>query len=221
MFVYRWSVLALRFGLPTLSFYPMGSFVLRVQGDSFISCLLISMFPGFLFCKNKIYLPGPCHWKGSIFTKEDEETNSFICIFIMLQQRVVVSWRPWTAWSSLPTIRATTPTGWRVCGPSRSARPSSWSLTHSTRSRAMISLRHTTHYNPSPVRISGDLNWIHVHSCICTRQRMNATCWHNNVGRCCSNMLRSFALALTEWSVTCGWRHPHIPINGNHGAIYI
>ena len=34
MFVYGWSVLGLRFGLLVLSFYPMGSFVLRVEGDS-------------------------------------------------------------------------------------------------------------------------------------------------------------------------------------------
>ena len=30
----RWSVLVLRFGLLILSFYPKGSFVLRVEGDS-------------------------------------------------------------------------------------------------------------------------------------------------------------------------------------------
>ena len=34
MFVYGWSVLELRFGLLILSFYPVGSFVLRVEGDS-------------------------------------------------------------------------------------------------------------------------------------------------------------------------------------------
>ena len=34
MFVYDWSVLELRFGLLILSFYPMGSFVLRVEVDS-------------------------------------------------------------------------------------------------------------------------------------------------------------------------------------------
>ena len=34
MTLYRWSVLELRFGLLILSFYPMGSFVLRVKGDS-------------------------------------------------------------------------------------------------------------------------------------------------------------------------------------------
>ena len=34
MFVYGWSVLGLRFGLLILSFYPMGSFVLRVGVDS-------------------------------------------------------------------------------------------------------------------------------------------------------------------------------------------
>ena len=34
MFVYGWSVLGLRFGLLVLSFYLMGSFVLRVEGDS-------------------------------------------------------------------------------------------------------------------------------------------------------------------------------------------
>ena len=34
MTLYRWSVLGLRFELPVLSFYPMGSFVLRVEGDS-------------------------------------------------------------------------------------------------------------------------------------------------------------------------------------------
>ena len=34
VFVYRWSVLRLRFGLLILSFYPVGSFVLRVEGDS-------------------------------------------------------------------------------------------------------------------------------------------------------------------------------------------
>ena len=32
--LYRWSVLGLRFGLLVLSFYPFGSFVLRVEGDS-------------------------------------------------------------------------------------------------------------------------------------------------------------------------------------------
>ena len=32
--LYRWSVLGLRFGLLVLSFYPVGSFVLRVEGDS-------------------------------------------------------------------------------------------------------------------------------------------------------------------------------------------
>ena len=32
--LYRWSVLGLRFGLLVLSFYPMGSFVFRVEGDS-------------------------------------------------------------------------------------------------------------------------------------------------------------------------------------------
>ena len=34
MTLYRWSVLELRFGLPILSLYPMGPFVLRVEGDS-------------------------------------------------------------------------------------------------------------------------------------------------------------------------------------------
>ena len=34
MTLYRWSVLGLRFGLLRLSFYPMGSFVVRVEGDS-------------------------------------------------------------------------------------------------------------------------------------------------------------------------------------------
>ena len=34
MTLYRWSVLELRFGLLILSFYRMGSFVLRVEGDS-------------------------------------------------------------------------------------------------------------------------------------------------------------------------------------------
>ena len=34
MTLYRWSVLGLRFGLLVLSFYLMGSFVLRVEGDS-------------------------------------------------------------------------------------------------------------------------------------------------------------------------------------------
>ena len=34
MILYRWSVLRLRFGLFVLSFYPMGSFLLRVEGDS-------------------------------------------------------------------------------------------------------------------------------------------------------------------------------------------
>ena len=34
MTLYRWSVLELRFGLLILSFYLMGSFVLRVEGDS-------------------------------------------------------------------------------------------------------------------------------------------------------------------------------------------
>ena len=34
MTLYRWSVLGLRFGLLILSFYPMGSLVLRVEGDS-------------------------------------------------------------------------------------------------------------------------------------------------------------------------------------------
>ena len=34
MTLYRWSVLGLKFGLLILSFYPMGSFVLRVEGDS-------------------------------------------------------------------------------------------------------------------------------------------------------------------------------------------
>ena len=33
MSVYRWSVLGSRFGLLILSFYPMGSFVLRVKDD--------------------------------------------------------------------------------------------------------------------------------------------------------------------------------------------
>ena len=34
MTLYRWSVLGLRFGLLVLSFYPMESFVPRVEGDS-------------------------------------------------------------------------------------------------------------------------------------------------------------------------------------------
>ena len=34
MFVYGWSVLELKFGLLVLSFYPMRSFVLRVEVDS-------------------------------------------------------------------------------------------------------------------------------------------------------------------------------------------
>ena len=34
MTLYRWSVLGLRFGLLILSFYPVGSFVVRVEGDS-------------------------------------------------------------------------------------------------------------------------------------------------------------------------------------------
>ena len=34
MTLYRWSVVGLRFGLLVLSFYPMGSFVLRAEGDS-------------------------------------------------------------------------------------------------------------------------------------------------------------------------------------------
>ena len=34
MFVYGWSVLELRFGLLILPFYPVGSFVHRVEGDS-------------------------------------------------------------------------------------------------------------------------------------------------------------------------------------------
>ena len=34
MFVYSWSVLELRFGLLVLSFYPLGFFVLRVDGDT-------------------------------------------------------------------------------------------------------------------------------------------------------------------------------------------
>ena len=34
MTLYRLSVLGLRFGQLVLSFYPMGSFVLRVEGDS-------------------------------------------------------------------------------------------------------------------------------------------------------------------------------------------
>ena len=34
MTLYRWSVVGLRFGLLVLFFYPMGSFVLRVEGDS-------------------------------------------------------------------------------------------------------------------------------------------------------------------------------------------
>ena len=33
MLVYGWSVLGLRFGLLILSFYPMGYFVLRVDGE--------------------------------------------------------------------------------------------------------------------------------------------------------------------------------------------
>ena len=34
MTLYRWSVSGLRFGLLVLSFYLIGSFVLRVEGDS-------------------------------------------------------------------------------------------------------------------------------------------------------------------------------------------
>ena len=34
MTLYRWSVLVLSFGFHVLSFYPMGCFVLRVEGDS-------------------------------------------------------------------------------------------------------------------------------------------------------------------------------------------
>ena len=34
MTLYRWSVLGLRFGLLVLYFYLIGSFVLRVEGDS-------------------------------------------------------------------------------------------------------------------------------------------------------------------------------------------
>ena len=34
MTLYRWSVLGLKFGLFILAIYPMGSFVLRVEGDS-------------------------------------------------------------------------------------------------------------------------------------------------------------------------------------------
>ena len=34
MTLYRWSVLGLKFGLLILSFYPVGSFVLRVESDS-------------------------------------------------------------------------------------------------------------------------------------------------------------------------------------------
>ena len=34
MTLYRWSVLVLRFGLLVVSFYPLGSFVLKVEGDS-------------------------------------------------------------------------------------------------------------------------------------------------------------------------------------------
>ena len=34
MFVYGWSVLELKFGLLVLSFYPMRSFVLRVEVDT-------------------------------------------------------------------------------------------------------------------------------------------------------------------------------------------
>ena len=34
MTLYRWSVLGLRFGLLILSSYLLGSFVLRVEGDS-------------------------------------------------------------------------------------------------------------------------------------------------------------------------------------------
>ena len=35
MFVYGWSVLVLKFGLLILSFYLMGSFVLRVKVDPY------------------------------------------------------------------------------------------------------------------------------------------------------------------------------------------
>ena len=42
MFVDWWSVLGLRFGLLILSFYPMGSFILRAESDSYFSLFVIS-----------------------------------------------------------------------------------------------------------------------------------------------------------------------------------
>ena len=41
MFVYGWSVLGLRFGLLLLSFYPMGSFVLRVKDRPVYVCMYV------------------------------------------------------------------------------------------------------------------------------------------------------------------------------------
>ena len=43
-FIYGWSVLKLRFGLFILSFYPVRSFVRRVEADSEISGICFISF---------------------------------------------------------------------------------------------------------------------------------------------------------------------------------
>ena len=57
MTLYRWSVLGLRFGLLILSFYPMGSLVLRVEGDSLqMVCLGVKVWVTcIIFLPNEIF----------------------------------------------------------------------------------------------------------------------------------------------------------------------
>ena len=52
MFVHAWSVLGVKVGLLILIFYPIGSFVLKVKGDSRV-CMLI------VICRRAT--PDACH----------------------------------------------------------------------------------------------------------------------------------------------------------------
>ena len=95
MFVYGWSVLGLRFWLFILCFYPMGSFVLRVEDDLIgMQFHYFRMVKFLLSCCLYVYsiLSAPAQCKASL---EAIWGNSFLycpCEYLPLLRMIGLCW---------------------------------------------------------------------------------------------------------------------------------
>ena len=90
MSVYRWSVLGSRFGLLILSFYPMGSFVLRVKDDPKIVISYCTQFKTLIATLSVLLLSHEMLTTLPLFMNIDVKKKSFLNSLIIISTNLIV-----------------------------------------------------------------------------------------------------------------------------------